>query len=99
MRASSLLVRVRIEINAYETGMLASFEARTAVTCVRRPPERLWTETRAGAGGRLNADADVAMDALRYVLQSEVIGRDVSNVVLAEYAPVPTLFVARTLTV
>jgi hypothetical protein len=39
------------------------------------------------------------MDALRYVLQSEVIGRDVSNVVLAEYAPVPTLFVARTLTV
>ena len=99
MRARSLLVRVRIEIKAYVTGMLASFEARTAVTCVRRPFERLWTETRAGAGGRVNADAEVAIDALRYVVQSEVIGRDVSNVVLAEYAPVPTLFVARTFTV
>ncbi len=99
MRASSLLVRVRMEINAYVTGMLESFAARTAVTCVRVPFERLRTETRAGAGGRLNADAEVAMDALRYVVQSEVIGRDVSNVVLAEYAPVPTLFVARTFTV
>jgi hypothetical protein len=39
------------------------------------------------------------MDALRYVVQSEVIGRNVSNVVFVEYAPVPTLFVARTLTV
>ena len=58
MRASNLFVRVRIEISAYVTGMFASFAARTAVICVRRPPDKLCVVTRAGAGGRLSAELD-----------------------------------------
>lgn len=45
-------------MSAYVTGMFASFVARTAVTCVRRPPDKLCVVTRAGAGGRLSAELD-----------------------------------------
>ena len=57
--------------------MVASLSrtARTAVTRVRLPPDKLWIETRAGAGGSCSAVA-VAFEAeFRYVVQSDVAGR------------------------
>ncbi|CAB4642168.1 unannotated protein [freshwater metagenome] len=80
--------------------MFASFAARTAVTCVRRPPDTLCFVTRAGAGGRLRAELmATASPELRYAVQSDDAGRAMSNAVAAEYAPEPTLLVARTLNV
>lgn len=80
--------------------MFASFAARTAVTCVRRPPDTLCFVTRAGAGGRLRpVVSTTASPELRYEVQSDDAGRAKSKAALAEYAPAPTLLVARTLKV